>query len=283
MPRVSLLLLSLVTALAACGPAVSDDPCSAAPGHLQGARYTEAERAFEACLASRTHVWAVEAELLMGLAVAQKAVERPEAALVTYARILALLETHTGDTSHPAVRRNRAMAYLQLGRPEAALDDLEIALAGWPGDPLARMIAGSAQLETGQAEAAAASFDAALALVPEDIGALAGRSAAFAELGRHDNALADALDAVSIAPQDATALNALCWALVKAGRAGDALPTCDAALEARPDSGAITHSRAAALEQLGRLEEARDLYARAHELDPMSREIAADYDRTRQP
>lgn len=277
------LLLSLVTALAACSPGVDEAPCSAAPDHLQGARYAEAAAAFEACLAERTHEWEEEAELRMGLAAAHMALDQPEAALAAYSQILYLLEMNTGDSSHPVVRRNRALALLRTGRPEAALDDLDVALVQWPGDPLARMIAGSAQLETGQAEAAAASFDAALALAPEDIGALAGRSAAFAELGRHDDALSDALDAVSIAPQDAGALNALCWALVKAGRAGDALPTCDAALEARPDSGAITHSRAAALEQLGRLDEARDLYARAHELDPASREIAADFERTRQP
>ncbi|MCH8488821.1 MAG: tetratricopeptide repeat protein [Oceanicaulis sp.] len=280
MPRVSFALLLV---LAACGPAAVEDPCGAGPAHLQNTRYAEAETAFEACLAGRGHDWESEAELRMGLAAAQMAQERPEAALETYAQILALMEAHTGDSGHPVVRRNRAMALLRLGRPEAALDDVEIALARSPRDPLARMIAGAAHLETGEAAAAAAAFDAVLALAPDDIGALSGRSAAFAELGRHDESLADALEAVSIAPEDASALNALCWSLVKAGRAGDALPTCDAALEARPDSGPITHSRAAALEQLGRIDEARDLYARAHALEPASREIAADYNRTRQP
>lgn len=280
MLRLSLLL---VLALAACSPAADEDPCAASAAHLDNARHAQAERAIEACLASREHEWEDEAALRMGLAHAQMALDEPEEALVTYAQILALMETHAGDANHPVVRRNRALALLRLGRAEAALEDLDIALARAPRDLLTLMIAGSAQLETGLAEAAAASFDAALALAPDDVGALTGRSAAFAELGRHDNALADALDAVSIAPDDAGALNALCWALVKAGRAADALPTCDAALEARPDSGAITHSRAAALEQLGRLDEARDLYARAHELDPVSREIAADFERTRQP
>lgn len=282
MPRVSLLsVLALV--LAACSPAAVEDPCVAAPAHLEAARHAEAVTAFEACLAAHTHDWEDEAELRMGLAAARMALDQPEVALAVYSQILDLLETNTGDSSHPVVRRNRALALLRTGQPETALDDVQIALARSPRDRLALMIAGSAGLETGEAESAAAAFDAALALAPEDIGALAGRSAAFAELGLHDDALSDALDAVSIAPQDAGALNALCWALVKAGRAGDALPTCDAALEARPDSGAITHSRAAALEQLGRMEEARDLYARARVLDPMSREIAADYTRTRQP
>ncbi|MGY6628805.1 MAG: tetratricopeptide repeat protein [Oceanicaulis sp.] len=280
MPRVSLLL---VFVLAACAPGVDEDPCGVAPDHLQGARYAEAVTAYQACLASNPHDWEVEAELRMGLAAALMAQDQFEPAIADYGRILAILETHAGDSSHPVVRRNRALALLRTGQPEAALDDLEIALARNPRDMLAWMIAGSARLETGEAEAAVSSFDTALALTPEDIGALSGRSAAFAELGRHDAALSDALEAVSIAPEDASALNALCWALVKAGRAADALPTCDAALEVRPDSGAITHSRAAALEQLGRLDEARDLYARAHELDPMSREIAADYDRTREP
>jgi len=282
MPRLSLLpVFALV--LAACSPAAIEDPCGAAPDHLEASRYAEAVSAFEACLAARTHDWEDEAELHMGLAAAQMALDQPEPAHEAYSHILDLLEMNTGDASHPVVRRNRALALLRTGRPEAALDDLDIALARSPRDMLALMIAGSAHLETGEAEAAAAAFDAALALAPEDIGALSGRSAAFAEIGHHDAALSDALAAVSIAPDDAGALNALCWALVKAGRAGDALPTCDAALEARPDSGPITHSRAAALEQLGRMDEARALYARAHELDPASREIAADYDRTRQP
>lgn len=281
MPRVCLIFL--VLGLAACSPAAVEDPCGAAPGQLQDGRHAEAQSAFEACLAAQSHDWEDEAELRMGLAAAQMGQEDFEAALDSYAEVLTLLETHAGDAGHPVVRRNRALALLRLGRAEAALDELEIALARSPRDRLALMIAGSARLEAGEAEAAAAAFDAALALAPEDIGALSGRSAAFAELGRHEAALSDALDAVSIAPGDPGALNALCWALVKAGRADDALPTCDAALEARPDSGAITHSRAAALEQLGRIEEARDLYARAHELDPMSREIAADYNRTREP
>ncbi len=282
MPRVSLLLV-FAFVLAACGPAAVEDRCGAAPAHLQSERYAEAEAAFEACLAARSHDWEEEAALRMGLASARMALDRPGPALEAYDRILALIETHAGDPGHPVVRRNRALALLRLGQPEAALDDVEMALARSPRDLLALMIAGSAQLETGEDEAAVAAFDAALALAPDEIGALAGRSAALAGLGRHDAALADALDAVSIAPDDAGALNALCWALVKAGRADDALPTCDAALEARPESGPITHSRAAALEQLGRVDEARELYARAYELDPASREIAADYNRTREP
>ncbi|WP_199200558.1 tetratricopeptide repeat protein [Alkalicaulis satelles] len=284
----ALLVLALAAGLAACAPSgpeaapeAAGGACADAPGLMADSRFADAQAAYEACLAFSDHDWEEEAELRLRLAASLMGQEHFADALSVYDALLELIERETGDGAHPAVRRNRAMALLRLGRHEDALDDARTALMRSPRDVTAHMIAGSAQLETGDAAGAAGSFDAALALNPDSAAALSGRSAAFAALGRHDAALDDALEAVSFAPDGAGALNALCWALVKAGRAQEALPTCDAALEMRPDSGAITHSRAAALEQLGRMDEARDLYARAHELDPASREIAADYARTR--
>ncbi|MFW6412833.1 MAG: tetratricopeptide repeat protein [Oceanicaulis sp.] len=235
--------------------------------------------AFEACLAEQLYDWPVEAELRARLGAAQLASGDSEAALLTYNQVFALVDGNGGDADHPLIRRNRAMAYLNLDRPAEALEDLERALIAAPGDSFSQLLAGSAHLELDQPELAVAAFDAALRNDPDYLSARIGRSAAFVELGLAEEAVADGREAVSIAPEDASALNALCWALVKAGRAADGLSICDAAVEADPESGPIVHSRAAALEQLGRHDEAADLYSRAHDLAPDDPEIAADHRR----
>lgn len=244
----------------------SDDPDAAIP-------------AFEACLADQFYDWPVEAELRTRLGAAHLALGQGEAALIVYNQVFALVQTNRGDADHPLLRRNRAAAFLQLNRFDDALADLEIALRRRPEDGFTNLLAGSTYLELDRGAEAVAAFDAAVRAEPDYAAAWIGRSAAFIELDMSEAAIADAQEAVSLEPEDAGALNALCWALVQAGRAADGLEICEAAVAADPESGAITHSLAAALEQIGRIEEARTLYARAFDLAPDDKEVAADYNR----
>jgi len=237
--------------------------------------------AFETCLADRFYDWPQEAELRTRLGAAHLALGQADDALIAYNQIFALVEAHAGDVDNPLIRRNRAAAYLQLGRPEEALTDLQIARTAIPGDAFASVLAGSAFLDLERPEEAVAAFDAAIREEPDYLAGWVGRSAAFVQLGYGSASVSDAQTAVSLAPRDPGALNALCWALVQDDRAADGVSTCRAASDAAPDTGSITHSLAAALEQIGETEQAHRLYARAYAQAPEDPEIAHDYQRTR--
>lgn len=274
--------LAAALALAALAPAAGaqdGSPCPDGYAALGDGDPEAAIPAFEACLESRLFAWPVEAELRTRLGAAHLALGEGESALLTYNQVFSLLEANGGNTDNALIRRNRAAAYLQTGNYEAALTDLERAIAARPDDPFTRVLEGSALLDLDRPEEAVAAFDVAVRADPDYASAWIGRSAAFVEMDLSENGVADAQEAVALAPEDAGALNALCWALVQAGRAADGLEICDAAVEADPESGAIVHSRAAALEQVGRVEEAAELYARAHALEPDDPEIRADHER----
>ncbi|PWE18640.1 hypothetical protein DDZ18_03310 [Marinicauda salina] len=253
--------------------------CPAGYDALEAEDPAGAIEAFRDCLAAREYEWTVEAELRARLGAAHLALGEADAALLAYNQILGLVENNGGDENNPLVRRNRAVAFLQLERYEDALDDLEIAARRTPEDPFVRTLLGSALLDLERHAEAAEAFDAAVRLAPDVATGWIGRSAAFIELGLTDRAVEDGREAVAIAPENPGALNALCWALVQAERASEGLDICRAAVEADPESGAIVHSLAAALEQTGETGEARDLYARAHELAPDDPEITEDYER----
>lgn len=276
-----MLAAALLTAVlsAAAAQAQSGSPCPAGYQALEDSDPETAIEAFSACLSRELYEWPVEAELRTRLGAAHLAQGEGEEALLAYNQVFSLLEANGGNTDHPLIRRNRAAAYLQTGAYEAALADLDRALAVLPDDAFTRVLQGSAFLDLERPEEAVAAFDAAVRAEPDYVSAWIGRSAAFVEMDLAENGVSDAQEAVALDPEDAGALNALCWALVNAGRAADGLEICDAAVEADPDSGAIVHSRAAALEQVGRLEEAAELYARAYELDPDDPDLAADHER----
>lgn len=237
--------------------------------------------AFESCLQTRQYDWPVEAELRLRLGSAHLAEGQGREALIAFNQILALAGDQGGDVDNPLLRRNRAIAYLQLDRPDDAIADLRIALSREPRDAFTYILLGSASMDLDFHAEAAEAFDAAVRLEPEAEGGWIGRSAAFIELGLTERAVEDAREAVAIAPDDADALNALCWALVKDERAAQGIDLCEAAAAADPESGAIVHSLAAALEQVGETRRARDLFARAFELSPDNGTIAQDYERTR--
>ena len=223
----------------------------------------------------------VEAELRLRLASAHLAERESREALIALNQVFSLVQDQGGDTDNPALRRTRALAYLQLDRPEDAVEDLIVATRNAPDAAFSWVLLGSANMDMENYAEAVEAFDTAVRLEPDFDAGWIGRSAAFVELGLTEEAVSDAHQAVVLSPESADALNALCWALVKDNRASEGLDICDAAVEADPDSGAIVHSKAAALEQIGREREARRLYARAYELDPDSEQITEDYERTR--
>lgn len=279
-PRVLLLL----TALSLSGPALAQEPqggavCPDATEAMAEGNAEDAVAALRACLSARLHPWQTEAELRVRLGASQLALGDAEAALLTYNQVIALLRDNGASTDIPIVRRNRAVALLQLDRTREALDDLLIAERGMPGDDFVHILLGGAYMELDRGTEAIASYDTAIRLAPDSPSGWIGRSAAFIELELMDRAVEDGREAVAIAPEDGSALNALCWALVRAQRASEGLDICHAAVEAEPESGEIVHSLAAALEQVGEDEDAFELYARAFELSPDNTTVADDYAR----
>ncbi|WP_019960926.1 tetratricopeptide repeat protein [Woodsholea maritima] len=235
--------------------------------------------AFRACLTQRQYEWTQEAELRARLGAAYLVKGDAQDALMAYNQVLALIADHDGNSENVLVRRNRGAAYMQLGRYEDALGDLQIAARQVPHDAFLYLMLGSAHLELEEGPEAVAAFDQAVRLEPNYAPGWIGRSAALIEAGLTGRAVTDAQEAVAIEPDAADSLNALCWALVKDQRASEGLSICDAALDADPQSAAIIHSKAAALEQIGRTEEAHQLYARAYEADPEDLQISQDYRR----
>jgi len=281
---IALALIAGLLAAPACAQPGGDTAALCPDGYaaMSDGEAEAAADAFEACLRERERDWPEEAELRTRLGSAHLLSDRPEQALLAFNQVIALLQDNDVSTDHPILRRNRAVAFLQLDRPERAAEDLEIATRSDPDDAYARVLQGQTFLDLDRPAEAVAAFDAALRIEPDYVGAWAGRSAAFIRIGLFDHAVDDGRQAVAVDPENPTALNALCWSLVKAERALEGLDICASAAEAAPDSGAIQHSHAAALEQVGRLDEARALYARAFELEPDDEEIAADHARTRE-
>lgn len=255
--------------------------CPEANAAMQEGDAETAVSALRACLSARLHPWQTEAELRVRLGASQLALGESEAALFTYNQIIALLRDNGGNTDIPIVRRNRAVALLQLDRAQEALDDLLVAERGMSHDDFLYLLMGGAYMELDRGTEAIAAYDTAIHLNPDSPSGWIGRSAAFIELDLMDRAVEDGREAVAIAPEDGSALNALCWALVKAERASEGMDICRAAVEAEPDTGAIVHSLAAALEQTGEEDEAYTLFVRAYELSPDNTTIARDYERVR--
>lgn len=281
-PRVLLLL----AALSLSGPAVAQAPqggavCPDATEAMAAGNAEDAVAALRACLSARLHPWQTETELRVRLGASQLALGDAEAALLTYNQVIALLRDNGASTDIPIVRRNRAVALLQLDRTQEALEDLLIAERGMPGDDFVHILLGGAYMELDRGTEAIAAYDTAIRLAPGSPSGWIGRSAAFIELELMDRAVEDGREAVAIAPDDGSALNALCWALVRAQRASEGLDICYAAVEAEPESGEIVHSLAAALEQVGEDEDAFPLFARAFELSPGNTTVADDYARVR--
>jgi len=253
--------------------------CPAGYEALANNQAQNAITAFEHCLRQQFFDWPTEAELRTRLGAALLAEGRAEEALVTSNQIIALIDANDGDNGHPLIRRNRAAAYLQLGRNEDALNDLVLARSRNPDDGFSAALQGTALLRLDRYAEAVAAYDTALRNEPDYVAAWIGRSHAFLELDLIDDAINDAQEALGLAPRDPSALNGLCWALVQAQRAEEGLSICREASHSAPDNGSITHSLAAALEQVGELEEAYRLYARAYEQAPDVPLIAQDYAR----
>lgn len=280
------LAIFLLTTASACAPRDTEtsnaDPCQSGEDSLTEGNSEAAIEAFEACLNSADLEPDEEAIIHTRLGGAYLYVERWEEALQEFNLAYAIAETQGVEFDNPYVRRNRGIARRQVGQLDGALSDLEAASLELPDDIMTQLNLGGIYAYLGRQAEAAAAFDTVTRIEPEWAGGWINLSSALLELGLNEQAIDHARRAVELEPESGFSLNMLCWSLIVDGQHATALPLCDQAVEAEPENGAIVHSRAAALEGVGRIDEARDLYARAHELYPDSETIENDYLRTRQ-
>jgi predicted TPR repeat methyltransferase len=134
----------------------------------------------------------------------------------------------------PSVLAARGSVRQRVGDNEAALHDLDAALAADAALFHAWCHRGLALAELGALDSALASFERALALDPQHAGAALEHAALLARLGRHDTALT-ALDAlVQREPNDVATRLERARLLARLGRPADALRDCAAATALAP-------------------------------------------------
>lgn len=163
-------------------------------------RFAEAGRDFQ----SAHDLGLRNGEVLGGLGIALGAMGRFDSSLVMLDRAIEL------EPRRPALYFNRAVTYLNLGRPREALGDLdrerELARVVSPGHAMVR---GHAELRLGNARGALAAFDDAIRTGTADLATLHGRAQSRLLLGDRAGAAADFAEILRRNPADTTALRRL--------------------------------------------------------------------------
>jgi len=260
-----------------------DVPCRAALEALSEGENAEVIAALEVCLDTEELTPGQEVLAYAELGAALLEAQRYEDALAAHAMAEAIAETQDFEILHPSFYRNRGIALSETGDNERAIQDLLRADRAQPDEPLTLVSLGFAYRALDLDAEAVEVFDRLVRATPDWSGAWINRSSAFLDLGMTEAAVADAERAVEIEPDSGSTLNMLCWTLIQDNRAQTALPLCEQAVEADPEIGAFVHSLATALEATGEARRARRLFSRAYSLSPDDPEIAADYERTRNP
>jgi predicted O-linked N-acetylglucosamine transferase (SPINDLY family) len=172
------------------------------------------------------------------------------------------------NPGNAAAQSNRAVAQLALGRPAAALVSSERAIALNPAFAEAHSNRGRAQSALGKTEECLSSYERALVLAPGLQDAQRGRIDALLALERHEAALAAADTALGTAPDNAELWSVRGAVLSKLHRSVEALAAFDRALALRPVFAEALNNRATALRDLRQPEAALQAVERALAIRP---------------
>jgi tetratricopeptide (TPR) repeat protein len=168
---------------------------------------------------------------------------------------------------------HRGIAYLESGRPEAAIRDFTESLRRRE-EPEAYYNRAMAWLDLRDLERALADLDAVLRLNPEDAEAWNMRAIVEAERGNYARALRDIREAIERGHPSGFVNQATI--LERAGRLQEALASLDRAIEERPDDVMAWAKRGLLRERLGDLEGARrdlrEAWRRRRKLEEEGRE-----------
>jgi len=161
-----------------------------------------------------------------------------------------------------------ALANLQLGEQQVALDNLQVFIQANPRHALA-VLPTRAQLlfELGETQQALAAFDELLGYQPDSVDVLLAYGGMLDLAGELDRSLVVMRRAVELAPMDANVLNTLGYTLAnRTRRHAEAHRLIRQALELAPDSPAIIDSMGWVLYRLGRNQEALSYLEQAYAL-----------------
>jgi protein O-GlcNAc transferase len=165
---------------------------------------------------------------------------------------------------------NRGASLLALGRHDDALASFERATALAPDYLDALVNRGDALLALQRLQEALASFDCVVALQPDRTAIFLKRGNILSMLGRFEDAIESYDRAIALKGGDADAFNNRGAALRRLGRLEEALASCDRAISLNPGLAAAFNNRGIVLKDMHRLEEALASYEKAIALDPKS-------------
>ena len=170
--------------------------------------------------------------------------------------------------ANPGVRNNLGVVMIRLGRPEAAREVLEEAVARTPDDSRAWMNLADVRRDLGDLPGAEAAWRRARALRPSDPEPAVREIASLLERGRLDEAASGAAAASRSFPADARLVHLVALAEVAAGRAEAAEIAFRRAASLDPRSAEIRYHLGNLLAGAGRYDEAIEAYRSALRLDP---------------
>jgi len=162
------------------------------------------------------------------------------------------------------------LAQIRLDRTEAAIAELEQALALSPGNRVAALALATQHQRAGDVERAESVLRNALDAAEDDSALLGRLVQMLAQQARGGEAEALLRGMVEERPDDATARTLLARLLLVTGKAAEALDVANQAVEMAPDSGAALETLGRAQEAVGDSEDAVATFARLRELRPES-------------
>src|SRR5207302_10599907 len=157
---------------------------------------------------------------------------------------------------------DRAFQLLQAGRTDAALVEIDAALAREPGDPSLNNLRGLVTAKLGRSAEAEASFRTVVRLLPHAAMGYNNLAALLWQLGRSDDAAKTFRQALSEEPHNFTALVGLGTILAESRKSADALPYLEKAWGSQPGDFQTGYELARSLTELKKAGEAQKVLAR---------------------
>jgi tetratricopeptide (TPR) repeat protein/ADP-heptose:LPS heptosyltransferase len=168
----------------------------------------------------------------------------------------------------PEELHNRALTFINEGKPDQALPLLRRAVELQPDNPDYHHNLGVALAHRNELDAAVACFREALRLKPEGTSALSNMGLALAQQGKLDEAVTAFQDCLRIQPGAVDVLHRVANVLRAAKKPADAVPYLQQAVSLSPQSADLHHSLGLALADLGRNDDAIAAYREALRIDP---------------
>lgn len=165
-------------------------------------------------------------------------------------------------------RRARSDRYLQEGRGEMALTEMQQAVSDAPESSDAQMGLGDVLARLGRPDEALAACERAVQLAPNDGNAQNNLGAAYARAGRYDDARKTLERALEIDPSLAQARNNLGKLLVGAGETDKGLEMLAESCKSMPNDVGAHVNWASALKDANRLEESVSAFREVLRIDP---------------